>query len=352
MHTGHVSLLTGPNNSGKTVYLRQVGLITYMAHLGSFVPAAAAKIGLTDRIMTRIQTHESVSVQKSTFTIDLLQMNQILKLATNRTLVLIDEFGKGTLSIDGAGLLCATMKHFMNSGNPTSNTANPSIAVNPLQRPAQQMMVPRGMSNCPRVFVTTHFLEILDNDNKIFAQELQQGKLEINMMQVFVEGEGELNQNVVYLYKKVPWMQKNEMSQNSEYNNNHAIHCARRVGVPDSVLTRTVKLIQDMKQNKAIVAPAESPYSREHELKSQRVLQELKSLDCNNRDKVLAFMNMLKTLDQGNANDDVNSMNGTISTSQAAPSIASSSSSGARQPGITRMQEEEELISIMDQVDE
>ncbi|KAL7267478.1 chaperone ATPase hsp78 [Rhizina undulata] len=86
-------LVTGPNYSGKSVYLKQVALIVYMAHVGSFVPARSAVIGITDKILTRIQTRESI---QSAFMIDLQQIAISLRLATRRSLLIIDEFGKGT----------------------------------------------------------------------------------------------------------------------------------------------------------------------------------------------------------------------------------------------------------------
>ncbi|KAF8244532.1 hypothetical protein K440DRAFT_513134, partial [Wilcoxina mikolae CBS 423.85] len=100
----NVILLTGPNYSGKSVYLKQMALIVYMAHIGCFVPAEHATIGITDKILTRIQTRESVSKIQSAFMIDLQQIALSLRLCTRRSLLIIDEFGKGTDSSDGAGL--------------------------------------------------------------------------------------------------------------------------------------------------------------------------------------------------------------------------------------------------------
>lgn len=91
-------ILTGPNYSGKSVYLKQVAIIVYMAHIGCFVPADAAIIGLTDKILTRIATRETVSRTQSAFMIDLQQVALAMTLATHRSLVIIDEFGKGTES--------------------------------------------------------------------------------------------------------------------------------------------------------------------------------------------------------------------------------------------------------------
>ncbi len=94
-------MMTGPNYSGKSVYLKQVALIVYMAHIGCFVPADRAVIGLTDKILTRIATRETVSKFQSAFMIDLQQIALATTLATHRSLVIIDELGKGT---DSSGM--------------------------------------------------------------------------------------------------------------------------------------------------------------------------------------------------------------------------------------------------------
>ncbi|XP_029694058.1 mutS protein homolog 5 isoform X5 [Takifugu rubripes] len=96
---GRVKVITGPNSSGKSIYLKQVGLIVFMALIGSDVPAKEAEVGLVDGIYTRMQSRESVSVGLSTFMIDLNQMAQALNSSTGNSLVLIDEFGKGTNTV-------------------------------------------------------------------------------------------------------------------------------------------------------------------------------------------------------------------------------------------------------------
>ena len=92
-----VNIVTGPNFSGKSTYLRQVGVIVYLSHIGSFVPCKGARISITDQILTRISAVETCAVPQSTFQLDLSQMGTILRKSTPSTLVLIDEFGKGTL---------------------------------------------------------------------------------------------------------------------------------------------------------------------------------------------------------------------------------------------------------------
>jgi DNA mismatch repair protein MSH5 len=121
-------LLTGPNFSGKSVYLKQVAIIVFLAQIGSFVPAETATIGLVDQMFTRIHSKETVSKMQSAFLLDLQQVTKAMHGATEHSLVLMDEFGKGTQTADGIALFCATLQHFMDRG-----------------------------SGCPRVMATTHF---------------------------------------------------------------------------------------------------------------------------------------------------------------------------------------------------
>ncbi|KAM8952755.1 mutS protein homolog 5 [Pelodytes ibericus] len=144
-----IKILTGPNSCGKSVYLKQVGLIVFMSMIGSYVPASFAEIGPIDGIFTRIQTRESVSLGLSTFMIDLNQVARAVNNATERSLVLIDEFGKGTNTVDGLSLLAAVLRHWINQG-----------------------------ARCPHIFLSTNFhsliqLKILPNDPLLQYQTLE-----------------------------------------------------------------------------------------------------------------------------------------------------------------------------------
>ncbi|KIM89101.1 hypothetical protein PILCRDRAFT_211886 [Piloderma croceum F 1598] len=121
-----VVVCTGANACGKSVYLKQIGC---------FVPAESATLGIVDKIFTRIQTRESVSKAQSAFMIDLNQVSLALRNCTARSLVILDEFGKGTRSTDGAGLFCGVLKHLLDRG-----------------------------SNCPKVLAATHFHEVFRTD--------------------------------------------------------------------------------------------------------------------------------------------------------------------------------------------
>ncbi|KAK0503937.1 DNA mismatch repair protein MutS [Armillaria luteobubalina] len=135
-----VVLCTGANACGKSVFLKQIAMIQFMAQV-YFVPAECATLGVVDKIFTRISTRESVSKVQSAFMIDLNQVSLALRNSTARSLVILDEFGKGTLSTDGAGLLCGVLKHLMDRG-----------------------------ADCPKVLAATHFHdvfreELLDPDS-------------------------------------------------------------------------------------------------------------------------------------------------------------------------------------------
>ncbi|KAF8420824.1 DNA mismatch repair protein MutS [Tirmania nivea] len=163
-------LLTGPNYSGKSVYLKQVSIavIVYMAHIGSFVPAVHATIGLTDKILTRIQTRESASRIESAFVIDIQQIALSLHLATRRSLLIIDEFGKGTDVNDGAGLACGVFEHLLN----------------------------RGVER-PKVVAATHFHEIFEN-----GYLTQHPNLFFAHMKILLDDSAEeVSDQITYLYK-------------------------------------------------------------------------------------------------------------------------------------------------------
>ncbi|KAF8890007.1 muts domain V-domain-containing protein [Gymnopilus junonius] len=130
-----ILLCTGANACGKSVYLKQVALIQIMAQIGCFVPAVSARLGVVDKLFTRVSTRESVSKVQSAFMIDLAQVSLALRNCTARSLLLLDEFGKGTLSTDGTGLFCGVLQHLLNRG-----------------------------ANCPKVLVATHFHDVFNED--------------------------------------------------------------------------------------------------------------------------------------------------------------------------------------------
>lgn len=167
-HGPSTILMTGPNYSGKSVYLKQIAIIVYMAHIGSYVPAQRSAIGITDKILSRIATQESSSENNSAFMVDIQQIALATNVATRRSLILIDEFGKGTNSLDGAGLACGVFERFLSLG-----------------------------VDCPKVLGATHFHEIfetghLNGDTKGLA---------LGHMEVMVDEKADLIEDQVrYIY--------------------------------------------------------------------------------------------------------------------------------------------------------
>ncbi|KAF1911832.1 muts domain V-domain-containing protein [Ampelomyces quisqualis] len=193
-------VLTGPNYSGKSVYLKQVALIVFMAHVGSFVPAESARIGLTDKILSRVTTRETVTRTQSAFMLDLQQVSLALNLATRRSLLIIDEFGKGTESSDGAGLACAVMEHLLSLG-----------------------------SERPKVIGATHFHEIFE-----MGYLKPRSTLAFGHMEVCVDTEAaDVSDQITYLYN----------FRDGRSTSSFGTCCAAMNGVPSEIVQRAENLI-------------------------------------------------------------------------------------------------------------
>src|SRR5205807_9998949 len=112
---GRIWLLTGPNMAGKSTYLRQNALIAILAQMGSFVPARRARIGVVDRLFSRVGAADDIARGRSTFMVEMVETAAILNQASPRSLVILDEIGRGTATFDGLSIAWATIEHLHES---------------------------------------------------------------------------------------------------------------------------------------------------------------------------------------------------------------------------------------------
>ncbi|XP_060259237.1 mutS protein homolog 5 isoform X5 [Ovis aries] len=254
---GRVKVITGPNSSGKSIYLKQiyrsllrlaspspqptppgavpvssliqVGLITFMALVGSFVPAEEAEIGAVDAIFTRIHSCESISLGLSTFMIDLNQVAKAVNNATERSLVLVDEFGKGTNTVDGLALLAAVIRHWLALG-PT----------------------------CPHVFVATNFLSL------VHLQLLPQGPLvQYLTMETCEDGD-----DLVFFYQVCEGVARAS----------HASHTATQAGLPEKLIARG-KQVSDLIRSGKPIKPVQELLKEKQMENCQTLVDKFLKLD-------------------------------------------------------------------------
>nr|XP_016437797.1 PREDICTED: DNA mismatch repair protein MSH5-like isoform X2 [Nicotiana tabacum] len=206
-HEGRINIITGPNYSGKSIYIKQVALIVFLSHIGSFVPADAATVGLTDRIFCAMGS-KFMTAEQSTFMIDLHQVGMMLRHASPRSLCLLDEFGKGTLTEDGIGLLGGTINHFVSCYDP------------------------------PKVLVCTHLTEIFDN-----SCLLESDRIKCYTMSVLSPDKDCADvEDIVFLYRLVP----------GRAFLSYGLHCAQLAGLPHEVLKRAALILDTLKNDNQI----------------------------------------------------------------------------------------------------
>ncbi|MEO0630485.1 MAG: DNA mismatch repair protein MutS, partial [Planctomycetota bacterium] len=197
-----LSLITGPNMAGKSTFIRQVALIAVLAHAGSFVPAASATIGLCDRVFTRVGADDALHRGQSTFMVEMIETANILNHATQQSLVILDEIGRGTSTLDGLSLAWAIVETLAGSDS----------------------------SPGPRTLFATHYHELTDLDQQLDGR--------VTNLHVAVRewtpagGESE----IVFLHRIKP----------GRSDQSYGVHVARLAGVPDGVTTRAKQVLESL----------------------------------------------------------------------------------------------------------
>ncbi len=225
-----ILIVTGPNMAGKTVYLRQSALIALMAQIGSFVPAERARIGLVDRIFTRIGAQDEIAAGQSTFMVEMVETANILHHATARSLIVLDEIGRGTSTYDGLSIAWAVVEHLHNHPRLKSKT-----------------------------LFATHYHELI-----ALAETLPH----VRNVNVAVTEEGG---RVVFLHKIV------EGGADRSY----GIHVAQLAGLPKPVIRRAEEILEQLEQGEPTHVPPPASGVQQLALfaNDNPALDELKSID-------------------------------------------------------------------------
>ena len=197
-----VQLITGPNMSGKSTYLRQTALITLMAQIGSYVPADSAQIGVVDRIFTRLGASDEIHRGQSTFMVEMVETANILNHASSRSLLVLDEIGRGTSTYDGLAIAWAVVEYIHN---------HPGLRA--------------------KTLFATHYHELTD-----LAERLP---CVINY-NVAVDDSGD-GEDVVFLRRIIP----------GKADRSYGVHVARMAGLPSAVVNRAAEILEDLERSGA-----------------------------------------------------------------------------------------------------
>ncbi len=227
-----IRILTGPNMSGKSTFLRQVALVVLMAQMGSFVPAASARIGLVDRIFTRIGAQDEIYSGQSTFMVEMVETANILHHATNRSLLILDEIGRGTSTYDGVSIAWAVVEYIHN---------HPSLR--------------------SKTLFATHYHELTQ------LADLLPGVRNYNV--AVSESAGK----VVFLHKIIP----------GGADRSYGIHVGQLAGLPSPVVQRAEEILLQLEKSsgKAIKIDPELPHQMALFPDTNPFLDELKGMDIN-----------------------------------------------------------------------
>ena len=229
-----IMLITGPNMAGKSIYMKQVALIVIMAQMGCFVPAAYAEIGVVDRIFTRVGASDDLMTGRSTFMVEMSEVSNILENATDNSLLLMDEIGRGTSTFDGLSIAWAIIEYL-------------------------------SEKLCAKVLFSTHYHELTDLENTL--KGLKNYKLTVR----------ELGNSIVFLRKLM----------RGSANRSFGIEVAGLSGLPDKVVYRAKEILKKLETSDLRNSAMSQPNNRQMSLfvpegKSHEITKILRELDVDN----------------------------------------------------------------------
>lgn len=197
-----LSIITGPNMAGKSTYMRQVALITLMAQIGSFVPASYAKIGVVDKIFTRVGASDDLSMGQSTFMVEMMEVANILKDATSNSFVILDEIGRGTSTYDGLSIAWAVAEYIANKEKCGAKT-----------------------------LFATHYHELTELENKLEG---------VKNYSIAVKEKGE---DIIFLRKIIK----------GGTDESYGIHVAKLAGVPQEVVKSANEILKGLERKSILI---------------------------------------------------------------------------------------------------
>ena len=235
-----IMIITGPNMAGKSTYMRQVAIITLMSHIGSFVPAKEAYIPITDRIFTRVGASDDLAFGQSTFMVEMSEVAQILANATDKSLIVLDEIGRGTSTFDGLSIAWAVVEYLANNFK-------------------------------AKTLFATHYHELTELEGVLNG--VKNYKISVK----------EIDDNVVFLRKIV----------RGGANKSFGIEVARLAGVPNDVLNRAKEISKNLeKVNQKLdldIFKENKPRAEENTKLAMSILSSLKDIDMNRISPMHAF---------------------------------------------------------------
>ncbi len=225
-HTNQLLIITGPNMAGKSTYIRQVAVLVVMAQMGSYVPADSAEIGLVDRIFTRVGANDDLARGRSTFMVEMQETANILHHATARSLIVLDEIGRGTSTFDGISIAWSVAEYLHNEARVKART-----------------------------LFATHYHELTE------LARTMQGVQNYNIL---VQ---EKNDTIVFLRRIVP----------GAADKSYGIQVAKLAGMPDSVVTRANEILANLEEGE--IGDEEAPKLARHRSKGSGVRRDENQLD-------------------------------------------------------------------------